>query len=90
MPRPKSVEKSKDFFGTLKRLLKNLNSWKYLIAGIIMFIPIFWMNQNLKDSWLMMGIEVIGGVIIYGVMVILLKAPIVGQAKELIANRLEK
>ena len=31
MPRPKSVEKSKDFFGTLKRLLKNLNSWKYLI-----------------------------------------------------------
>lgn len=66
------------------------NSWKYLIAGIIMFIPVFWMNQNLKDSWLMMGIEVIVGVIIYGVMVILLRAPIVGQAKELIANRLEK
>ena len=66
------------------------NSWKYLIAGIIMFIPVFWMNQNLKDSWLMMGLEIIVGVIIYGVMVILLRAPIVGQAKELIANRLEK
>ena len=38
-----------------------------------MFIPVFWMNQNLKDSWLMMGIEVIVGVIIYGVMVILLR-----------------
>ena len=55
-----------------------------------MFIPIFWMNQNLKDSWLMMGIEVIVGVIIYGVMVILLRAPIVGQAKELIKNRCGK
>lgn len=31
MPRPRSVEKSKDFFGTLKRLLKNLNAWKYLM-----------------------------------------------------------
>ena len=66
------------------------NSWKYLISGIVMFIPVFWMNQNLKDSWLMMGIEVIVGVIIYGVMVILLRAPIVGQAKELIKNRCGK
>ena len=66
------------------------NSWKYLISGIIMFIPVFWMNQNLKDSWLMMGVEIIVGVIIYGVMVILLRAPIVGQAKELIKNRFGK
>ena len=66
------------------------NSWKYLIAGIIMFIPVFWMNQNLKDSWLMMGMEIVVGVIIYGVMVILLRAPIVVQAKELIENRFGK
>ena len=55
-----------------------------------MFIPVFWMNRNLKDSWLMMGLEIIVGVIIYGVMVLLLKAPIVDQAKELINNRLKK
>lgn len=66
------------------------SSWKYLISGIIMFIPVFWMNRNLKDSWLMMGLEIIVGVIIYGVMVLLLKAPIVDQAKELINNRLKK
>ena len=35
MPRPGSGprvhEKSKDFFGSMKRLIKNLNTWKYLM-----------------------------------------------------------
>ena len=66
------------------------NSWKYLVAGIVMFIPVFWMNQNLKDSWLMMGIEVIVGIIIYSTIVILLRAPIVGQAQKLIRSRFGK
>ena len=66
------------------------DSWKYLLAGILMFIPVFWMNQNLRDSWLMMGLEIIVGVIIYGIMVMLLRASIIEQAKELIKNRLRK
>lgn len=65
-------------------------SWKYLFSGIIMFIPVFWMNMHLKDSWSMMGFEVLAGVVIYCVMIILLKAPIIDQAKELIKNRIRK
>ena len=64
--------------------------WKYLISGVVMFLPVFWMNTHLKDSWLMMGIEVIVGVVIYGVMVMLLRAPIVDEAKKLIRERLGK
>lgn len=68
-----------------------LNSlWKYLVSGVVMFLPVFWMNTHLKDSWLMMGIEVIVGVMIYTVMVIILRAPIVGQAKQLIKEKLSK
>ena len=68
-----------------------LNSlWKYLISGVVMFLPVFWMNAYLKDSWLMMGLEVIVGVVIYGVMVMLLRAPIVDEAKKLIRERLGK
>ena len=63
---------------------------KYLISGIIMFLPVFWMNTHLKDSWLMMGLEVITGVVIYVVMVILLRAPIVNEAKKLAQERLGK
>lgn len=66
------------------------SSWKYLLSGIVMFVPVFWMNQHLKDSWPMMGLEVIVGVIIYGVMILTLEPPIVDQVKELITNRFEK
>ena len=30
-PGPRTNEKSKDFFGSMKRLLKNLNPWKYIV-----------------------------------------------------------
>lgn len=64
------------------------SSWKYLLSGVIMFIPVFWMNTHLKDSWLMMGLEVLVGIVIYAVMVLILRAPIVDQAKKLIVDRL--
>ena len=55
-----------------------------------MFIPVFWMNQYLKDSWPMMGLEVIVGVIIYGVMVLILRAPLVDQLRDLVGNKLKR
>ena len=65
------------------------SSWKYLLSGIVMFIPVFWMNMHLKDSWLMMGLEVLIGVIIYVVMVLILRVPIVDQAKKLIVDKFD-
>lgn len=64
------------------------SSWKYLISGIIMFLLVFWMNRNLPDTWLMMGLEVLVGIVIYIVMVLLLRAPIVGEARGLVKGRL--
>lgn len=63
--------------------------WKYIISGVVMFLPVFWMNTHLKDSWLMMGLEVIIGVVIYVAMVIVLKVPIVSETCNLIINRLQ-
>lgn len=71
-----------------KELFKG--TWKYLVSGLVMFLPIFWMNTHLKDSWLVMGLEVIIGVVIYTVMVMILRAPIVEQAKQLIKEKLGK
>lgn len=64
--------------------------WKYIISGVVMFLPVFWMNTHLKDSWLMMGLEVIIGIVIYAIMILLLKAPIVDEAKKLVREKLEK
>lgn len=63
------------------------NSWKYLISSFSMFIVVFWMNQHLKDSWLMIGLEVVVGVIIYGVLILILKAPIVDQARDILEKK---
>lgn len=63
------------------------NSWKYLLSGIVMFVPVFWMNRHLADSWLMMGLEVLIGIFIYVIMVLLLRAPIVKEVKELFIKR---
>lgn len=66
------------------------DSWKYFIAGLVMFVPIFWMNTHLNSSWLMMGIEIIVGIVIYGVIIFILKASIVKDAKELFIKKLNK
>lgn len=63
--------------------------WKYIISGVVMFLPVFWMNTHLQDSWLMMVLEVIVGVVIYVAMVIVLRVPIVNETRNLIINRLQ-
>lgn len=51
MPRPVVHEKSKDFFGSMKRLLRNLKDWKYalilalLLAGISAILALIAPNK---------------------------------------------
>ena len=65
-------------------------SWKYLLSGIVMFVPVFWLNTHMKASWLWMVVEVAAGIVIYVGMVLLLRAPVLDQLKELLAARRKK
>lgn len=65
-------------------------SWKYFVSGLIMFGIVLWMNRNLKDSWLMLFVEVIVGIVIYTVLMLILKAPIIFEARDLIIKKLKK
>ncbi len=58
-------------------------SWKYLLSGIVMFVPVFWLNTHMKASWLWMLIEILIGIIIYIVMLLLLKPPVIHQARSI-------
>lgn len=49
------------------------NTFKYLIAGVVMFIPVYLMNIKLHTSVLTLGLEVIVGIIIYVAMILILK-----------------
>ena len=64
------------------------SSWKYFISSFIMFCLVFWMNQTMKDSWLMMGLEIFVGILIYIILIWMLRAPIIEQATDLIKKKL--
>lgn len=43
----------------------------------------------MKASWLWMLVEVVVGIVVYSVMIILLKPPVVYQAREMYANKVK-
>ncbi|KRL89625.1 polysaccharide biosynthesis C-terminal domain-containing protein [Lactobacillus kalixensis] len=64
--------------------------WKYFISSVVMFIIVFWMSRNFAGTWMMMGIEVLVGIIIYCLLIIMFKAPIVIQVKDIISRKFSK
>lgn len=68
-----------------KRLF--VNAWKYLVGGVVMFIPISWMDRNLHTSILSILSEVILGVCIYGLMMLILKPTILAKAREMVRKK---
>lgn len=70
-----------------KKLFKD--NWKYLVSGLIMFIIVFGMNRTLNDTWLMLGSEVVVGILVYVVLILLLNPPIVNEAKVLITEKIK-
>ena len=66
------------------------STWKYFLSGLCMFIVVFWMNTHLKDTWLMLGVEVLIGIVVYAVFIVVLKAKIIDQLKDLVGNKLNR
>ena len=68
-----------------KRLFTN--TWKYLLGGIAMFIPVSWLDRNLHTSILSILVEIILGIVIYMMMMLILKPTILGKASEMIRRK---
>ena len=66
------------------------DSWKYFTAGLVMFVPVFWMNTHLSNSWIMMGIEIVIGIFVYGIMILIFRASIIREARELLKGKLHR
>lgn len=61
--------------------------WKYILSGALMFLIVFKIDGILGNSWTMLGIEIFAGIIVYLIMLLVLKADILKEAKELIKKR---
>ena len=64
-----------------------INFWKYILSGIIMFIPVFWLNIKVHTSWISILFEVVIGIVIYLVAILLLKPTILNKAYKLIRRK---
>ena len=62
-----------------KRLFTN--TWKYLLGGIVMFIPVSWLDRNLHTSILSILVEIILGIVIYILMILILQPTILKKTK---------
>lgn len=59
---------------------------KYLGAGISMFCCILFLNQNLAENWLMLGIEVIVGILIYVALLFIFRVDLVQDLEQILKN----
>ena len=68
-----------------KRLFTNI--WKYLLSGLIMFIPVSWLDRNLHTGVFSILLEVVVGILVYLLMILILKPTILTKTKRLLKNR---
>lgn len=68
-----------------QKLFKDL--WKYFLAACIMFVAINALKLILKVTWISLLIEICLGVFIYVVMILLLRARVIGNGRELLQSR---
>lgn len=57
---------------------------KYLMAGIAMFLVVVVINQKSPNTWIMLGLEVILGIAVYGLLLLILRVKIVKDAIQLL------
>lgn len=72
----------------LKQMFVNIP--KYLISGIVMFIPVFILSNTVKTSILSLALEVLLGVVIYIVMIYILRPTSLAQVEQIIKSKVKR
>lgn len=76
--------------GTIKRRQLFTALWKYLLAGIIMYLVVSRLNLIMKMNLTNLAFQVLAGTIIYIITLSILKAPIIEQAQIILSPLLKK
>ncbi|MCH5462501.1 flippase [Lactobacillus sp. LC28-10] len=63
-----------------------LDTGKYLLAGLIMFVIVFMLNNRLPMTWLMLIVEVIIGILAYVILLLLLRVHLIKEVKQNLKN----
>lgn len=76
--------------GTIKRRQLFTALWKYLLAGIIMYLVVSRLNLIMKMNLANLAFQILAGTIIYIITLSILKAPIIEQAQIILISLLKK
>lgn len=68
----------------VRKLFNNVG--KYCISGIVMFIPVFVINLRFKPSFILLFLEVLLGMFIYGLMILITRPTILIKLRKLVAK----
>lgn len=71
-----------------KRLFQDIP--KYMVAGLIMFMIVFWMNITINFNFLTMIIEILLGIVLYIVVLLILRPIILSDTVEIMRGFLKK
>src|SRR5699024_11243693 len=69
----------------LKNIFINLPN--YIISEIIIFIPVFYLDNKQRTNVITLAIKILLGIILYVVMIFILKPTILVKAKQMIEQR---
>lgn len=72
---------------TIKRRKLFVAFWRYLLSGFLMYLVVLRLDQMMTMNIINLIIQVIIGAVIYIACLFILRAPIIKQAKKLLANR---
>lgn len=75
---------------TIRRRQLFAVTWKYLLSGLVMFIVVYRMNEIMQMNFANLTLQVIVGMMIYVLGIIMLKTPVVDQARDIISSRIKK
>lgn len=76
--------------GTIKRRQLFTALWKYLLAGIIMYLVVSRLNLIMKMNLANLAFQILAGTIIYIITLSILKTPIIEQAQIILTPLLKK
>lgn len=68
-----------------RRLFRHV--WKYFLAGAIMYVVVLRLDQIMHMNIINLAVQVLVGALVYGCGLLVFKAPIIQQAKDMLKNR---
>lgn len=75
---------------TIRRRSLFKDFWRYFLSGLIMFVIVYRINLTIKMSIINLVLQVMVGAVVYGLGLLVFKAPVLKQAKELLNKQRNK